>query len=385
MSRQWTACLRGALWVASFIALVGMMNLPSLGQQPSDEQSDDSREKLVFLTTGRMLTGRVSRNAAGYLVEQPNGHVQVLTDDVKFIVNDLREAYRKQRDSVVEPTPATHVALAQWCISYRLHEEARDELKKCLKTDPEHQEARRLLQRLTDTLRAGMPSRIDDPVTRKTADGFASPNAESLGGLSPETAAQFTSRVQPLLLNKCGNASCHGGASSNDFRLTLSRGAGRGTRQNTERNLYEILRFVDVDSVGNSRLLQTAQGVHGGKGTIFVGPAGTDQMKLLRAWAVAVAGEKQAERQKLDKRPRLVDLQNSKRPTNQASVKVPAATSDLDVVPSADDKTVDPSSITRDGQVAAKRQSDPTDVFEMAQQPTDAFDPEVFNRQFRRP
>lgn len=385
MSRHWTACLRSALWIGSFMALAGLMNLSLLGQQSEDDPSDDSREKLVFLTTGRMLTGQVTRNVAGYLVEQPNGRVQVLTDDVKFIVNDLKEAYRKQRDSIAEPTPATHVALAQWCISYRLHEEARDELKKCLKTNPDHQEARRLLQRLTDTLRANMPARAEEPAPRKTVDGFIAPNAESLGGLSPDTAAQFTSRVQPLLLNKCGNASCHGASSSSDFRLTLSRGAGKGTRQNTERNLYETLRFLDLEMVSDSRLLRVAQGSHGGKGTIFVGPAGAEQMKALKAWAVAVAGEKRAENQKLEKRPRLVDLRNPKTRVTQASHTTPQATSEHDIATAVSERDPDRPTVTDEARRPVVKRADPTDAIELAEEPADAFDPEVFNRQFHRP
>ena len=106
MSRQWTACLRSTLWIGAFFALMGLMNRSSFGQE-TDGKSDDSRDQLVLLNSGRMLVGRVSRNGGGYLVEQSNGRIQVAAEDVKCVVNDLREAYRKQRDSIVEPTPAT--------------------------------------------------------------------------------------------------------------------------------------------------------------------------------------------------------------------------------------------------------------------------------------
>jgi len=357
----------------------------SRGQDRPSDEAEDARERLVLLTTGRMLTGKVSRNGGGYLIEQPNGRMQVSAEDVKFIVKDLREAYQKQRDSIVEPTPATHVALANWCISYGLHDEARDELKRCLKTDPENTDARRLLQRLTDTIRAGLPPRVEEAAPRKTADGFVQQDSESLGGLSRETATQFTSRIQPLLLNKCGNAGCHGFASSNQFRLTLARGAGKGSRQNTERNLSETLRYIDLDTVADSRLLRASQGAHGGKGTIFVGPAGADQMKSLRTWALAVAEEKQTEAQKLERRPRLASKGNSPHRVTQASA--------TDEGTTISTKRESPKKLDSDDAAVTAMENSPrprelkvdaTDATELAREPVDPFDPEQFNRRFRR-
>ena len=356
------------------------------GQQRADADAADSEERLVLLVTGRMLTGQVSRNAGGYLIEQPNGRVQIPADEVKFVVKDLHEAYLKQRDSIVEPTPATHVALANWCISHRLHDEARDELKKCLKSDPDNSEARRLLQRLTDTIREGLPPKMDEAALRKTADGFIQPEVESLAGLSRETASQFTSRVQPLLLNKCGNASCHGASTSNAFRLTLSRGAGKGTRQNTEHNLSEALRYVDVDEVASSQLLRVSQGAHGGKGTIFVGPAGANQIQLLRNWAQSVAQEKRTEAKKLEDRPRLASKSHSKRFVTQASAEMEGDGKSFGrhavATPETGEETLtEVVNSSKPGELKA----DPTDAVELAREPEDPFDPDQFNRRFRRP
>lgn len=396
MFRHWTACLRSALWIGSFVAVLRLMNQSSLGQQDFGAKTDEARERLVLLTTGRMLTGQVTRNAGGYLVEQPNGRIQVLNEDVKFVVNDLREAYRKQRDSIVEPTPATHVALANWCISYRLHDEARDELKKCLKTDPENAEARRLLQRLSDTIRAGMPAKADEPQPRKTLEGFAQPSVESLGGLSRETASQFTSRIQPLLLNKCGNASCHAQGSANEFRLSMARGGAVGSRRNTEHNLAETLRYIDLEEVNNSRLLRTTKGSHGGKGTIFSGPGGAEQMKLLRAWALAVVEEKQAEAEMLEMRPRLAGKRRAKHrviqasATGETSVKVVKTSVNSTDHPSTgvevpDDEPHDePRPLVDSPAKPRELRADPTDAVELAKEPSDPFDPDIFNQKIHR-
>lgn len=263
------------------------------------------------MSSGRVLTGFASRNAGGWLLEQSNGRVQVPIDQVKFVADSMVDAYRKQRDSVIEPTPATHLALAQWCISYRLHNEARDELKKCLNLDPDHAAARKLLHRLDEML---------DPVARKassvdraparTADGFLVPDVESLGGLSVDAATTFTQRIQPLLVNKCGNASCHGTTtpreSSSGFHLTPVRSSSGAHRLHTERNLAEIMRYVDLQEPSQSQLLSIPQGTHGGAAGIFNGTTGNTQIKMLRAWIKTVAAEKQAEEAEMADRPSLL-------------------------------------------------------------------------------
>ena len=142
------------------------------------------RERVIVMTSGRILTGQTTRNAGGWLVEHASGRVQVPGDQVKVVADSMRDAYRKQRDAIVEPTPATHVMLAQWCITYRLNDEARDELKKCLKRDPEHEEARKLLRRLDESLTAKTVTPQSTVLPLRTPDGFVVPDVESLGGLS---------------------------------------------------------------------------------------------------------------------------------------------------------------------------------------------------------
>ena len=390
MLSQRTTRFRSAWWIGSIFACLGLATMAVRGEQGASPDPEDTRERLVMLTSGRILSGVVSRNAGGYLVEQQNGRVQVSSEEVKFVVNDLKEAYRQQRDSVVHPTPSTHVALANWCISHRLNDEARDELRKCLKSDPDNEEARRLLQRLTDTMRAGLAPAAAPPAPLKTNDGFLQPNVESLGGLSRETATLFTSRIQPILLNKCGNASCHGTTASNGFRLYNARNSGNGSRQNSERNLAEALRFIDFDDVSQSQLLTLSTGGHGGKGAIFTGPAAADQFKLLRSWALTVAREKQAEANELEQLPRITGKKNGK--TAKPRVTQAAYTSDeressttqeetSEFIPASGSSMAKPSKTSQPRKIAPE----PSDADATpALQPYDPFDPEIFNRRIRR-
>jgi hypothetical protein len=365
---------------------------------------------VILMNTGRILTGFASRNAGGWIVEQPNGRVQVPLDQVNVVANSLVDAYRKQRDSVVKPTPATHMALAQWCISYRLHHEARDELKKCLTLDPDHTSARKLLRRLDDMLDPVEPRKLPAAPNR-TSDGFLVPDAESLGGLSTDAATTFTQRIQPLLINKCGNASCHGTTSSKvkveGFHLIPVRPGTTAHRLYTERNLAEVLRYIDLQEPGLSPLVAIPQGTHAGTAGVFHGTAGNGQIKMLRAWILAVAREKQAEEDELSLRPSIAakstrqtpasssvdDSLNSEMDLPEAAV-LTASGTDAPVraamkfnpgqVPGSNVGN-SPAELTTDqrdaqpvspGKGTASRSERTTD---------DPFDPDIFNRRFHSP
>ncbi len=353
-------------------------------------RADDGalRERVIVMNSGRILTGQMTRNAGGWLVEQASGRVQVPEDQVKLVADNLRDAYRKQRDAIVEPTPATHIMLAQWCISYRLYDEARDELKKCLKRDPDHEEARKLLRRLDDSLAvkpvAAVPTAL---LPWKTADGFVVPEVESLGGLSKETATAFTARVQPLLMNKCGNASCHGSASESGFKLHSVRFGSNGHRLYTERNLAELLRYIDIKDPALSPLIAVPQGSHGGSAAIFHGPQSAEQIRTLRNFIKLVAREKLIEERELAQRPSVLD----KRKPSHREVDLTTATSagssrrDTAVAPAAaSTRTARSRVATANGIEDDSPQPLPDDdtAIPLDEASHDAFDPDLFNRRF---
>ena len=352
-------------------------------------KADDGglRERVIVMTSGRILTGQMTRNAGGWLVEQSSGRVQVPEDQVKLVADNLRDAYRKQRDAIVEPTPATHIMLAQWCISYHLHDEARDELKKCLKRDPDHEEARKLLRRLDDTFTVKPVATPAGLSPWKTPDGFVMPMVESLGGLSKETATSFTARVQPLLMNKCGNASCHGPASGSEFKLHSIRAGSNGHRLYTERNLAEILRYVDIKDPALSPLIAIPQGSHGGTAAIFHGPQSAEQLKTLRNFIKQVAKEKLTEEQELAQRPSVLGKKKPSPGDVAATTAAPSEASrrDTAVTPAAaSTTTARPRIATANGVGNDSPQTLPDDdtALPLDEAPNDPFDPDLFNRRF---
>lgn len=254
-------------------------------------------EQVLLLRTGRVLEGRIREIASGWLVSQANGHVVIPTDQVRFAAPSLGDVYLRLRLEMRNPTPGTHLRLADWCLSQKLYPEAMRELRDALKLDSSNETARVMLDRIEQEVRRQTQPAEETP-DRPTSSvgvlrigvqrsGDEVPVARSLAGLSPETAEDFVTRIQPLLANKCGNARCHGTVAKNEFRL--ERVAGR-SRLRVERNLAAALKFVDPDMPLGSRLLMPIDRSHGGR-LVFSGSSGAAQAEVLREWIQSAAAE----------------------------------------------------------------------------------------------
>jgi len=87
----------------------------------------------------------------------------------------------------------------------------------------------------------------------------------------------FTKSIQPILLNGCAAAGCHGDQSKNDFRLHGPLRLHGMTQQLTRRNLYSVLQTFDPKEPEKSPLLAAMTQPHGGlKKPIF--SAGDDKL-----------------------------------------------------------------------------------------------------------
>jgi hypothetical protein len=265
----------------SSLAVVSLGALVVLALCPEPACASDG---VLVTTSGRVVTGEVVIQPGGRLVLSPMGRFFVPDEQIRVVASDLHEAYRLQRDVVVAPTPASRMVLANWCIVYHLYDEARDELKLALKQDGNLDEARRLLDRI-DTILDPPKRPVAALPPRKTSDGFLIPDVESLGGLPRDVAAQFSGRIQPLLVNKCGNAGCHGQRDDHGFKLHAVRLEGGAQRLQSEQNLASVLSQVDISSPLASRLLSVPRKPHGGMNHgCWSGAGGLAQEKMLRDW-----------------------------------------------------------------------------------------------------
>ncbi|MCC7421262.1 MAG: hypothetical protein IT428_13340, partial [Planctomycetaceae bacterium] len=152
--------------------------------------------RILVLQNGRIVEGRISQSPGGYMVEKPNGSMLVPYDRVQFGAQDRLDALKKFRETMPKEVTGSNVVLARWCLTYDMHQQAAEELRKALEKDPNNAEARGMLQRLEDLHAA--PRITHHAATGrspKTDDGFELPEVESLGGLTRKTAQEFVQQV----------------------------------------------------------------------------------------------------------------------------------------------------------------------------------------------
>ncbi len=251
-------------------------------------------QNVIVLRDGRVLQGAIEDRPGGYLVEVANGSVIVPFEQVRLTAVSLLDAYEKLRRGMEQPNAADLVALARWCAAHRLYGAARDELTAALRLEPERQEARDLLVEISKVGQLDRDAESPAPPLRRTSDGFQSGSVESLGGLAPETARDFVSKVQPLVMNRCGSAGCHGAAGSSSFRLMPVRLGSSGHRVYTERNLSAVLALVDHQQPAQSPLLLAANGERpDSHHTVPAGPRAADQFRLLQTWVQAAVRDRE--------------------------------------------------------------------------------------------
>ena len=207
-------------------------------------------------------------------------------EQVRFEADDLADAYRKLRKSLPELTANSHMWLARWCLTHHQINFARQEIADALDMEPQRSDAKRMLERLNA---AAKPKSQPTPPPKRE-DGFVTAPVESLAGLDRASAQEFVLKVQPILQNKCGNVRCHGSRAENDFKLLPSFGAS--SRIRAERNLANVLKYVDAGSPQKSTLLQYARNNHAPtRRAVFYGRAGETQLSRIENWLDGLADD----------------------------------------------------------------------------------------------
>lgn len=257
--------------------------------------NDPARERVLVMHDGTVNRGLIEKTMTGYVLTKPQGKLVFPFDQVRLMADDLPAAYREQSKACAnQATP--RIELGRWCFANGLNDEARKELRKALSLEPELQIAKNLLQIVDDKLMAtrelprvkvgrdGSFSMLGD------AKGLAT--VEPLGGLPRGAAQEFSSRVQPLLVNRCATAGCHGSGSKQEFQLHRIKVGQRASRTQVEHNLSSVLDRLDRDRPLSSPLLTKLRGEPQANGLrTSHGSLSPEQMHTVRRWIVSLSNK----------------------------------------------------------------------------------------------
>ena len=346
--------------------------------------------QLLLLRNGQSLAGNVSRVGDRYVVASTNSEIRVPARDVEFVCRDLEAAYQLKRDRIGPRQINAHLDLAEWCLKQRQFSHCADELLDVISVEPDNPRAAVIERRLKNAVAAAKP------VVPASATTVASPiSIEQLDRLTREMPAgsveQFTSTIQPMILNRCAASGCHGSESKSDFRL-LRPIVGKATpRRFTQRNLHATMSAVDRDAPLNSPLLKVPRSPHAGGKAPILGDREEASYQQLIAWVKKATNTDDRAAPATIRDPS--DTLNQKTPMPQNLRSAPTID---DAAPPNDDAAAEfPADAAETKSPASQKNSLPPatrtppkmkpavrrgagDTFV----PKDPFDPEIFNRRF---
>lgn len=283
------------LWNLIFAGVIGLCLLVCPADLCSQERSPseqlDFAEGVIVLEDGRVFSGTISNVAGGYRVDWNGTYAIVPFGKVDVTAPTLHQAYLALRDRMLKPKADDHLRLAEWCLANQLIGQARSEVSRALNLEPLRPESRALMAKIDEKLNPATESVTVPTQAAMTIDGFLRQDERTSGGLTRETHQEFIRQVQPLLLNKCGNAYCHGEATKTSFRLEPIRRGRSGNRLQSDGNLDQVLKQIDQSSPAKSSLLVKVSANDTAHRDVFRGSKGTEQYQIIANWVASVSGK----------------------------------------------------------------------------------------------
>ena len=271
----------------------------------AESAPENSAQQLVVLRSGEVLAGRVSHVADRYLVESEGTEVRLPAHDVDFVCSSLDEAYRIQAARRGEGKIDDHLHLAEWCLREGLNGYAAQEITTAMGLDSANPRVAQLDTRLQRAMRLAAVTRPDDHAEKVETVSEGSPTAtlssekvaarsaipvstseidRRVRTLPTGTIETFTRSIQPMLLNYCATAGCHGASGTPSYALIRpAQGLPQPLRL-TQRNLYNTLQWIDRESPADSKLLSAAQQAHAKTEAAGAGPLSSAQYQELVVW-----------------------------------------------------------------------------------------------------
>ncbi len=107
---------------------------------------------------------------------------------------------------------------------------------------------------------------------------------DRLGILSSTAVSTYVREIQPLLVNRCATAGCHGKGGTTSFSLTRAKPSASVT----QRNLGAVLQQIEGFPPSQSLLWISSSSPHGG---LDVKPLKDVELQRLLPWVETVYGE----------------------------------------------------------------------------------------------
>jgi len=345
---------------------------------------------MLLLKNGETLEGKISAAGDFYLVVAENTEMQVRARDVEVACRNLDDVVAHKVARLNPRSVDDRIALAQWCIDRELYGIAARELTEAYRIDDTHPRIPLLERRMKAAM---SPPRTVPPPPPPAAPAVDESTVNAaLSGLSSEAVHDFTVRVQPLLMNYCATAGCHGPKPNSEFHLERVYLNELNDSRVVRRNLFAALNQIDRRAPATSKLLTVPLTPHGGGKNALFHAHNAEHYRQLAIWvgkAASAAPTKTAA-------PTTASATPATDPLLQRLPIAPPGGSPPSAPPAAPSPTPSPPQTPPSSPlgasapagnlpgippaVAATTAPTPVAKTPAAPAPVDPFDPEVFNR-----
>ncbi len=270
--------------------LVALWLLVGSGAALAESPPTATSPGVLLLRNGNLLQGQITQSGDHYDVAQRDGEIRVRVTDVEAACRDLNHCYQVKLSHLTAGQINDHLALAEWCLRYGLVDEARLAIRDAAALDSTHPKVAVLERRLQFAVQK---PKAEPPVETSSSDQPSSDELDRTSrGLPPRAVETFTTTIQPLLLNHCSTAGCHGPQSATSFHLLRLPSGRTASRRSTQRNLYAALALIDRDKPDNSPLLTAIAGAHGSSKVPIFSKHQSSHYRQLVDWVFLVASQK---------------------------------------------------------------------------------------------
>jgi hypothetical protein len=217
-----------------------------------------AKTRIVVLDNENLLEGEVSRVEGGYEIRrQFGGDVTIPTNRVLAVVADRKTAYGVVLDRANRRDADERLRMARWCDANGLPVEALAEAKTAARMRPGFAAADRYVAALESAASRVIP--MADPEVKQAKAEVTKPDVVTevpVIDYNSESFPLFASKVNSILLNVCAN--CHAREDAKVFKLTRI-----GGRSGVTKNLMAALPQINPKDPMASPLLTKAILPHG--------------------------------------------------------------------------------------------------------------------------
>jgi hypothetical protein len=265
---------------------------------PSSATAQEAQPGALLLKeTDRVLEGNIVRRGDFFEVEiASQSRVSIPAVKVAHFGSTVEDLYVFKKQSISQWSVGDHYQLTRWCLLNNLLDHAADHYMEVAQRAADHPRVKQLAVELEKRLvqepdfreflglasNTPVPAALPAKPNTETSDVVTASSHAYNTARHPEIARRFSDRVQPILMNRCSQAACHGVQSAN--QLKLMEPYAKNYAHITSDNLASVLGHVSANPNELSPLIRFATRPHGIQRAAAIELTETGLLNELQSW-----------------------------------------------------------------------------------------------------